>query len=200
MLWFVKSECKNLKLHWSFPQKSDTLSMCAQLARGPICWGPICHSPKMRGAQFTAKSARGPICLEPFYQCFPCNLQQFPNVLQKYFLKPKLWIVVAWIVSLASDRTYSKSSCGANNFVPSVMVCGSSHCFILGWSLYDSRSKAGREDVAKKGLGRARCDWGVIRLSHDPPDTSTLCIVTCSAWNVAQHQKVPKLPQREITE
>ena len=39
--------------------------------RGSICWGPIGHSTKKLGAQFTAKSARGPICLEPrILQCY----------------------------------------------------------------------------------------------------------------------------------
>ena len=33
--------------------------------------GPIGHSTKKLGAQFTAKSARGPICLEPrILQCY----------------------------------------------------------------------------------------------------------------------------------
>ena len=48
---------------------------------------------------FVLSQILGKLIISDISQCFPYNLQQFPNVLQKYFLKAKFLMLQFWICS-----------------------------------------------------------------------------------------------------
>ena len=101
-------------------------------------------------------------------------------------------------------------SLAKSNFDTAVNVWGSTQSYhTLMILVYDTQSKPATEDVqaAKKGKGRAKkaregralCDWGVIRPSHDPPDTNALCNVQL-LMHWVKFCPAPKSTQKDQTD